>query len=61
MKCPKCDGQLRVTHTYSLGLKKFQRAVCRKCKVVCRLDTLVAIVLGRGDGAKARALQASKK
>lgn len=56
MKCAtdKCEGTLRVTHTYTVSVKKYQRAVCEQCKTVWRLDT-VAVKPVQGQGARAMA------
>jgi hypothetical protein len=60
MKCskPGCDGDLKVSHTYSEGAAKYQRGVCERCKQVHCLLTIAEPVERRGDGARARARRA---
>lgn len=57
MNCskPNCTGTLRVTHTYSLGSVKYQRAICERCKLPHCLTTTAEPAEKRGTGAKARA------
>lgn len=61
MKCCEqgCGGNLRITHTYPVKLVKFQRAVCDRCGLVYRLDT-VAVPARSGAGARAMANRAKK-
>lgn len=61
MKCSQkaCDGQLDVTHTYTVETVKYQRAVCVRCGTVYRLDT-VAVLARPGAGARAMANRAKK-
>lgn len=59
MNCTACDGRLRVTHTYTLGIAKYQRAACEGCGKVHCLTTTAEPVQKRGDGARARARQHS--
>lgn len=53
-----CGGKIRVTHTYPVGLEKFQRARCPECGTVYRLSTKATPVTVRGEGAKAHAARA---
>jgi hypothetical protein len=57
MKCsePECSGNLRVSHTYTVVSRKFQRATCTECGSVYRLDIEATLVTARGEGAKAHA------
>jgi len=55
-----CRGSLRVTHTYTVGQEKFQRATCSECGTVYRLSTTATPVTARGEGAKAHAARARK-
>lgn len=57
---PDCDGQLRVTHTYTRGSEKFQRAVCSDCGRIHRVASLATLVTARGEGAKAHAARAER-
>lgn len=57
---PNCDGQLRVSHTYTCKQQKFQRAVCVKCGSIHRIASTATLVTVRGDGAKAYAARAKK-
>jgi hypothetical protein len=60
VKCSKdeCDGKLMVSHTYTVGAQKFQRATCSRCGGVHRLDIQATLVTARGEGAKAHAARA---
>ena len=60
MNCPLCERKLKITHTYPAGKVRFQRAVCVPCGAVFRLDTTLEAVNKRGEGARARAKQASQ-
>jgi hypothetical protein len=51
----KCRGELRVTHTYAVSDRKYQRATCSACSKVYRLETNAVPVNKRGDGARAHA------
>lgn len=58
MKCPRreCDGQLRVTHTYSAGRAgKTQRLLCDKCERPTTAVTILRDGEGYGNGASAAA------
>ena len=55
MNCEHCNGKLRVTHTYSSGDTKYQRAVCEDCRTPHCLTTTAVVATKRGDGARARA------
>lgn len=62
MNCSKsgCGGRLKITHTYSQGLNKYQRAACLECRRVYSLTT-VAEEARRGQGARAQAKAAAKR
>ena len=56
MKCPRgdCDGELRVTHTYSAGKAgKTQRLVCEICQHITTAVTFLKDGEGYGNGAAA--------
>lgn len=55
---PKCNGALRVTHTYTVRQEKFQRAVCIECGSIHRISSTAIPVHARGEGAKAHATRA---
>lgn len=62
MNCPKCDGEIRISHTFSGKGFKSQRAVCEKCLSVLTLVTEVAAIdPGYGQGAEAVAKKLNKK
>jgi hypothetical protein len=63
MKCSvtQCCGSLRVSHTYTVGNRKFQRATCTECGGVHRLNIEATIVSARGEGAKAYAARAKEE
>lgn len=54
MRCKRCDGKLKVTHTYSTPRGRCQRAECPDCLTT---HTLLAVVVNvdpdRGEGAQA--------
>jgi hypothetical protein len=62
MNCTKdgCAGQLRVTHTYTVSITKYQRAECQACGLVHTLQTVAEPTGARGSGAKARAHRAAQ-
>ena len=60
MMCSHCEGDLKVTHTYTVKDVRYARAVCDDCGKVHRLDTFVSPVDARGQGAKAHAARAKK-
>lgn len=59
MKCPKCKGDVKITHTYIGGNQtKTQRAECQnlRCQSVLTLQTtVVAVNPTKGNGAAALA------
>lgn len=56
---PGCGGVLKVSHTYSQGTVKYQRAACEKCRLPHCLTTTAEPAEKRGSGAKARAAATS--
>ena len=62
MNCavPNCGGTLRISHTYTVGIRKFQRATCSECGSVYRVDIEATLVTARGEGAKAYAARANE-
>jgi hypothetical protein len=55
--CSRCQGKLRVSHTYSQQGAKFQRAVCELCGQVHCVTSFIRIepVTRVGQGAEGRA------
>lgn len=53
MRCERCDGELRVTNTYSGNKCRTSTAVCVSCRTK---NTLITLNMGanraRGEGAK---------
>lgn len=63
MKCPRCDGKLKVTHTYNTPTSKMQRLICGRCLAVVTAETVILEVNPpRGKGASTLAkLRGQKK
>lgn len=60
MKCPDCNTEMQVTHSYSDPAGKTQRWVCKCGTVLVSETTVVAVNPGRGKGAYARHVQRMK-
>lgn len=62
MRCSRrgCTGRLQVTHTYTVGTHKFQRAICSGCGKPYRVEVYAFLAEQRGDGARAHAARMKK-